>query len=113
MTETYFNGPLTICSGSQYRIRLEGKLRKLLGEDVLIGPLDVPIRKCVENGSIDAGTGETLIRISKFCDTAYTLPEHEPPSQETIKSWSDVIDSLRSRSRFLRQSDPAAVSASW
>ena len=95
MTVTYYNGPLTICSGSQYRIRLEGKLRRLLGGERIVGPLDAPIKKCVEKGAIDASTGERLIEISRFCDAAYTMPESEPPSEETIKSWSDIIEALR------------------
>ncbi|MBR6203764.1 MAG: hypothetical protein IKQ60_01680 [Candidatus Methanomethylophilaceae archaeon] len=94
MTETCYNGPLTICSGSQYRIRLEGKLKKLLGEKRIIGPLEIPIRKCIESGAIDVRKGEVLIEISRFCDAAYTLPESASPSEETIKSWSEVIEAL-------------------
>ncbi len=94
MTETCCNGPLTICSVSQYRIRLEGKLKKLLGEERIIGPLEIPIRKCIESGAIDADKGKELIEISRFCDAAYTLPESAPPSEETIKSWSGVIEAL-------------------
>ena len=94
MAETYFNGPLTICSGSQYRIRLESKLRRILGEQRIVGPLDGPIKKCVEKGDIDENTGKTLLEISSFCDAAFTVPERMPPSVETIKSWSEVIDFL-------------------
>ena len=94
MSEVYFNGPLTICSGSQYRIRLEGKLRAFLGVERITGPLDPSIRECVEKGLISESDGETLLRISEFCDVAYTCPEREPPSPETIRSWSDTIDSL-------------------
>ena len=97
MSMTYYNGPLTICSGSQYRIRLEGKLRKLLGEERIVGPLEIPIRKCIERGVIDARSGEELIEISRFCDAAYTVPEGLPPTEETIKSWSEVIEALRLR----------------
>ncbi len=97
MTVTCYNGPRTICSGSQYRIRLEGKLRRLLGGERIVGPLDASIKKCVEKGAIDASTGEQLIEISRFCDAAYTMPESEPPSEEMIKSWSDIIEALRAR----------------
>lgn len=94
MSEVHFNGPLTICSGIQYRIRLEIKLRKLLGEDIIIGPMDASIRRCVESGEISEEVGGTLLEVSKFSDMCYTVPEFDPPSEETIKRWSDVIDSL-------------------
>ncbi len=93
-TEVYFNGPLTICSGSQYRYRLENKLKMILGEDRIIGPLDPYIIKGVEAGKIDSGKKDTLLEISKFCDNAYMLPGYDSPSSETVKSWSDVIEEL-------------------
>lgn len=94
MDDVYFNGPLTICSGSQYRIRLESKLAAILDEDRIIGPLDPLIIKGVESGKIDPGLKDTLLQISKFCDSAFMLPEYDPPSSDIIKSWSDVIESL-------------------
>ncbi len=94
MDEVYFNGPLTICSGSQYRVRLECKLKAILNEDRIVGPLDPYIVKGVETGKIDPTLKEDLLRISEFCDCAYMLPGYDSPSSETVKSWSDVIESL-------------------
>lgn len=94
MDFTYYNGPLTICSGSQYRVRLESKLRKLTGEKIIVGPLDASIRKCIESGKIDAGKGEVLLDIARFCDMSYMNPESDPPSRSTIIAWSDAIESI-------------------
>ncbi len=94
MSEVYFNKPLTGCSGSQYRIRLEGKLRNLLDEKMIIGPMDAAIIKCVEEGKIPAEKKDDLLEISKFCDFAFSCPEFPSPSRDTIRAWSDVIDSL-------------------
>lgn len=94
MEEVYFNGPRTICSGSQYRCRLENKLRSILGEERIVGPLDPFIKKGVESGKIPADLEPTLVEISKFCDNAYMLPEEAAPSAETLRDWSDVIDSI-------------------
>ncbi len=94
MEEVYFNGPLTICSGSQYRIRLERKLKIILDEDRIIGPLDPFIIKGVESGKIDPGLKDTLLQISEFCDCAYMLPGYDSPPSDVVKSWSDVIESL-------------------
>ncbi len=94
MSEVYFNGPLTICSGIQYRIRLENKLRRLLDEDIILGPMDASIRKCVETGKIPADLLDTLLEISQFCDVSYTNPEFDSPPESVIKEWSDVIDKL-------------------
>ena len=94
MESTYYNGPLTICSGNQYRIRLEEKLRHLLGEKIIVGPMDASIRKCEKKGLINPDTAKTLLEISEFCDRSYTFPESESPSEAVIKGWSDVIDDL-------------------
>ena len=94
MSEVYFNGPLTICSGNQYRIRLENKLKTMLGEERIIGPMDASINKCMEKGIISEELGKILLDISKFCDESYMCPELDSPSEETIKSWSEVIDKM-------------------
>jgi hypothetical protein len=61
---------------------------------MIIEPLDEAIRKCVESGKIDKSKEETLLEISKFCDNAYNLPGFDSPSEDVVKSWSDVIDEL-------------------
>jgi hypothetical protein len=94
MTDVSFNEPKSICSGSQYRVRLERKLEMMLGEDKIIGPLDPFIKRAVDEGKITGNVGEELYQISKFCDEAYMLPKDDCPSFEQIKSWSDTIDSL-------------------
>jgi hypothetical protein len=94
MTDVYFNESKSICSGNQYRVRLEYKLRNILGEEKIIGPLDPFIKKAVDNGKISGEVGRNLCQISKFCDKAYMLPEEDCPSFEQIKGWSDIIDRL-------------------
>ena len=94
MDFTYYNGPLTICSGSQYRVRLENKLRRLTGEKIIIGPLDATIQKCIDAGKIDVEKGKVLLEISKFCDYSYICPEFDSPPRATIIAWSEAIESI-------------------
>ncbi len=94
MTDVFFNESKSICSGSQYRVRLEHKLKTMLGEDRIIGPLDPFIKRAVDEGKIKKEVGKDLCAISRFCDDAYMLPEADCPTFEQIKTWSDIIDGL-------------------
>jgi len=94
MTDVFFNESKSICSGNQYRVRLEQKLKLMLGEERIVGPLDPFIKRAVNEGKISKDVGKDLCAISRFCDEAYMLPEVECPTFEQIKAWSDVIDDL-------------------
>ena len=94
MTDVYFNEPKSICSGSQYRVRLERKLASMLGEERIIGPLDPFIKRAVDEGKISGEVGDELYRISRFCDEVFMLPEDRCPDFEQIKAWSDIIEAL-------------------
>ena len=97
MDEVYFNTSKAYLSAFQYRNRMERKLKAILGEEKVVGPLDPLIRKGVEKGLIDAGKGERLIMISSYCDSVFMATDRQDfPTFKELKSWSDVIESLRS-----------------
>ena len=95
MDEVYFNTSKAYLSAFQYRNRMERKLKAILGEEKVVGPLDPLIRKGVEKGLIDAGKGERLIMISNYCDSVFMATDMQDfPTFKELKSWSDVIESL-------------------
>ncbi len=95
MDEVHFNTSKAYLSAFQYRGRMERKLKAILGEERIIGPLDQFIQKGVDKGLIDKDKGETLTMISNYCDSVYMATDRQDfPTFKELKSWSDVIESL-------------------
>ena len=95
MADIPYNSPKAICTASQIRSKLESKLRVMLGEQRLIGPLDPYIKKACELGKIDEVTRDTLIKVSLYCEEVL-LTSHmtEIPPFETLVEWSKLVDTL-------------------
>ena len=71
MEEVYFNGPMTICSGSQYRIRLERKLKSRAEE--IVGE-EFDLRICRRTyGQRLINNGITIETVSKIMGHKNTL----------------------------------------
>ncbi len=94
MDEILTSGPLTICSASQYRYRIELKLKSMLGEKDINGPLDPFIKRCSEEGKIDIQTEKTLLEIARFCDIGSYHPLEYGVTVSKIMGWSDFIEAL-------------------
>ncbi len=95
MNGVHFDTCKAYLAAAAYRSRMEHKLRGILGEDRIIGPLDPFIQKGVEKGLIDAEKGEQLVMISKYCDSVFMATERQDfPTVKELNSWSDVIESL-------------------
>ena len=94
MNEVYLNTSKAILSANQYRCRIEWRLKKLLGEDI-IGPLDPYVNKAVERGLVDPAEGESLIKIGRFCDSVQLSANYcRIQSFDRMKSWSDIIEKI-------------------
>ncbi|MBR3477162.1 MAG: hypothetical protein IKH39_08455 [Candidatus Methanomethylophilaceae archaeon] len=101
MDEVHFDTCKAYLSASQYRCRMERKLKVILGEDRIVGPLDPFIQKGIDKGLIDPEKGESLIMISKYCDSVFMATDREDfPTFKELKSWSDVIEALREDRTF-------------
>jgi hypothetical protein len=88
----YLNTSKAILFASQYRCRIEKRLREILGEERIIGPLDPYIKRAVESGDIDEAEGESLIKIGKFCDSVLLSYDYcKPTSYDRMRSWSDKV----------------------
>ena len=74
------------------RLKIEWRLKTLLGEDKIVGPLDPYVNKAVELGKIDPEEGESLIRIERFCDSVQLSANYcRAQSFDKMRSWSDII----------------------
>lgn len=92
MNEVYLNTSKAILSANQYRCRIEWRLKTLLGEDKIVGPLDPYVNKAVDLGKIDPEEGESLIRIGRFCDSVQLSANYcRAQSFDKMRSWSDII----------------------
>ena len=88
----YLNTSKAILFASQYRCRMEKRLKEILGEERIIGPLDPYISRAVEIGKIDSAEGESLTKIGKFCDSVLLSYDYcKPTSYGRMKSWSDKV----------------------
>lgn len=95
MDIVYYNTSKAYLSAYQYRNRMERKLKMILNEDRIVGPLDPFIRKCAESGKIDASLEEPLIQIAKYCDRVVMSTDSQDfPSFKELKSWSDIIEKM-------------------
>lgn len=95
MTEVACNTSKSICSASQYRIRLEEKLKALLGEERIAGTLDPYINRAADSGKISAEDAETLLKISKYIDHSYTTCDGcRLMTFDRLKSWSEVVERI-------------------
>ena len=74
------------------RLKIEWRLKTLLGEDKIVGPLDPYVNKAVDLGKIDPDEGESLIRIGRFCDSVQLSANYcRAQSFDKMRSWSDII----------------------
>jgi hypothetical protein len=90
-----FNSPKAICTASQIRTKLDQKLRRMLGEQRLIGPLDPFIVRAAEQGCFDDATKEELLKISRYCDNVLMSSDYsEIPDFDVLVGWSKMIDEL-------------------
>jgi hypothetical protein len=95
MSNIPYNSLKAVCTASQMRSKLEQKLRKMLGEERLIGPLDPYVFRAYQAGKIDEATRDQLIDISLYCETVLlSSKEKEIPPFETLLEWSKTIDEL-------------------
>ena len=90
-----FNSPKAICTASQIRSKLDQKLRKMLNESRLIGPLDPFIIRAAEEGCIDEPTKEELLKISVYCDKVLLSSDFtDIPDFDVLVRWSKLVDEL-------------------
>lgn len=95
MSDIPFNSPKAICTASQIRSKLDQKLRTMLKEPRLIGPLDPFIERACEEGNFDEKTRDQLIEISKYCEKVLLTSDFDGiPPFETLVEWSKLIDEL-------------------
>ncbi len=95
MSDIPYNSPKAICTASQMRSKIEIKLKKMLNETRIIGPLEPYIKKACEQGFFDEEKRDQLIKISLFCeDVLLTSNMTEIPPFETMLEWSKIIDTL-------------------
>ena len=95
MNDIPFNSPKAICTASQIRSKLDQKLRRMLDEPRIVGPLDPYIISAAEKGFFDEGTKEELLRISLYCDKVLLSSDFtDIPEFEVLVEWSKLIDDL-------------------
>ena len=95
MQEVYLNTSKAILSANQYRCRIEKRLREILGEEKIIGPLDPYVKKAVDMGKIDPAEGESLIKVGRFCESVLLSSQYcKAPTFDKMKSWSNIVDKI-------------------
>ncbi len=95
MSNIPFNSPKAVCTASQIRSKLDQKLRIMLNEQRLIGPLDPYIIKAYEAGNFDEQTKDTLMEVSRYCDEVLLTSNYiDIPPFDTLLEWSKLIDTL-------------------
>lgn len=96
MSDIPFNSPKAVCTASQIRSKLEQVLKKMLGEERLVGPLDPYVIRAYEAGKIDEATKNEFIYIAIYCDKVLLSSDYtEIPPLKKLTEWSKMIDELR------------------
>jgi len=95
MNDIPFNSPKAICTASQIRSKLDQKLRKMLGEKSLIGPLDPYIIRAYGQENFDTATKDELLKISLYCDRVLLSSDFSDiPEFDKLVEWSKLVDEL-------------------
>ena len=95
MADIPFNSPKAICTASQIRSKLDQKLRNMLNESKIIGPLDPYIVRAYEQGFFDASTKDELLKVSLYCDNVLLSSDYTKiPDFDVLVGWSKMIDEL-------------------
>ena len=82
-------------TATQMRTKIEQKIKKMLGEQRIIGPLDPYIKKACDEGHIDEATRDKLIEIELYCeDVLLSSNTTEIPPFKTLQEWTAFIDEL-------------------
>ncbi|MBO4357760.1 MAG: hypothetical protein J5813_06320 [Candidatus Methanomethylophilaceae archaeon] len=93
MSNIPYNSLKATSTATQMRNKMELKLKKKLGEQRIIGPLDPYIKRACDEGLIDEVTRDKLIQISLYCeDVLLTSNATEIPPFDTLLEWSKFID---------------------
>lgn len=96
MSNIPFNSPKAICTASQIRSKLDQKLRMMLGESVIVGPLDPYINRAYEAGKFDEQTRDELLKISIYCDKVLMSSDFtDIPPFKVLLGWSQMIDEMQ------------------
>jgi len=95
MNDIPFNSPKAICTASQIRSKLDQKLRNILNEQRIIGPLDPYIIRAADQGAFDVQTKEELLKIAKYCDSVLMSSDFTNiPDFKILVEWSRLVDEL-------------------
>ena len=95
MSDIPFNSPKAICTASQIRSKLVQKLRVMLKEERIIGPLDPFIVRACEQGFFDEATRDEFLKISRYCDDVLLSSDYDKiPEFKVLVNWSKKIDEL-------------------
>jgi len=95
MGEIPFNSPKAVCTASQLRSKMEMKMRKFCGVNVIIGPLDKYIEEAYQKGCYNDDVRKQLYDIQKYCDTVLLTSDYqELPKFDQIVVWSKIVDEL-------------------
>lgn len=95
MGEIPFNSPKAICTASQIRSKLDQKLRIMLNEKRIVGPLDPFIVRAYEEGFFDESKKNELLKISVYCDKVLLSSDFtDIPEFDVLLNWSKMIDEM-------------------